>query len=74
MNMKKCVKIHPMLAEVKELLAMRPEELTYQKIEADTGITVAWLTRFASSDGTDSSFSRIANLYEYLSGKKIEVA
>lgn len=71
--MKKLVQIHPMLSQVKVLLKARPESMTYEQIEADTGITVAWLTRFASSDGTDSSFSRISNLYEYLSGNKIEL-
>jgi hypothetical protein len=74
MTQQKCVISHPMLSRVKELLRDRPEELTYEKIEADTGITVAWLTKFSSQNNlTEYAFSRIANLYEYLSGHKIEV-
>lgn len=66
---------HELVSRTRELLKNRPEELTYKKISADTDITVAWLDYFANNPGSlaNTSATRVATLYEYLSGTKLEV-
>ena len=62
-----------LVERTKQLLKNRPAELTYKKIEAETGLTVAWLTHFASHSDVDPAAGKIVTLYEYLSGKELEV-
>lgn len=60
-------------AKTRELLLH--SEIRSERIAADCEVTMAWLMRFRSKFGETEapSVDRIERLYEYLSGKVIEV-
>lgn len=60
-------------ATTREHLRQRPRTLSYQIIFQDTGLTVAWLTDFASNTTREFSCDKVEKLYAYLTGKQIKV-
>ena len=62
-----------LLHETLHLLRQRPRSVTYEKIEEATGLKASWLSMLASDDIKDPSVNSIQKLYEFLSGKKLNV-
>lgn len=59
--------------KTRELLANRPRPVTYAHIEAETGIKVRWLIAFAKDGVSSPSCDDVETLYEYLSGRTLDV-
>lgn len=57
-----------------ELLRNRPVTLTYIDIERVTGLSPLWLTTIMQHPEISPSVDRIELLYEYLSGKQLDIA
>ena len=61
-------------ARTRVLLANRPRLVTYAHIAAETGLSPRWLERFASDRASgDFHCGKVERLYEYLSGKSLDV-
>lgn len=60
-----------LLEKTIELYNSRSRLLTNEKIAEDTGLNYNWLITFTSKE--EPGVGRIEALYEYLSGKKLEV-
>lgn len=57
-----------------KLLKERSIQITLEKICNDTGLNLSWLELFSGKTGIkDPSVNKIQTLYEYLSGKPIEL-
>lgn len=57
----------------KKLLANRPRSVRYIDIENATGIPVGWLKSLSRGATKDPSCARIEALYEFLSGKSLNL-
>lgn len=55
------------------LLMNRPRTLTIDKIAADTGLAATWLHAFAQNRAMDVSARRVVILFEYLSGRPLNL-
>lgn len=62
-----------LIERTRELLRSRPREITYRTIEQDTGLNVEFLRMIAARRSTDASSSRVLTLYQYLSGKQLDI-
>jgi transcriptional regulator with XRE-family HTH domain len=57
----------PIIAIVLKKLRARSRQLTYKKIEEDTGLSYDWLAKFAAGSITDPSYTKIKILSDYFS-------
>jgi hypothetical protein len=67
---------HPrstLLLRTLELLENRPEIANLAVISQDTGLPRDWLAAIIAKPETSPSVDRIEQLYEYLSGNKLEI-
>ena len=64
----------PLTVRTRELLKHRDRTLTMRKIAADTNLSIRFLESFAYDHSQDYGTNRVTVLYEYLSGKKVQVA
>lgn len=63
-----------LIATTRDLLQARSRLQTYAVIAENTGLTVRWLAQFANSDASDDfSATRVETLYNYLSGKPLDL-
>ena len=58
----------------RELLRHRSRTRTIEVIARETGLTVRFIETFRTGSNKDYGVNRVTKLYEYLSGKKLEVA
>lgn len=61
------------VAHTKKLLSERPRSVRYEDIERATGIPRGWLKSLARGSTKDPSCARIETLYEFLSGKPLNL-
>ncbi len=57
----------------RELLRNRSRLVTYEAIGKETGLSVEWIADLAQERFKDPGVSKVEILYEYLSGKRLEV-
>lgn len=57
----------------RELLINRPRTMTFYYIYEQTDIKKSWLAQFATGNIKEPSANTIQKLYEFLSGKKLEL-
>jgi len=62
-----------LLTKVLELLANRPRGVAYKDISLATGLPEPWLKLFAAGRISDPSVNRIELLYNYLTGRSLNV-
>lgn len=62
-----------LLIKTQELLKNRPRTLTLEQVAVDTGLSIEWLGPFGREKIDDPSVRKVVTLYEYLSGRKLEV-
>jgi hypothetical protein len=48
-------------------------ELPFARISAETGVSINLLYRMKNMDGSKFTYHRVKSVYEYLSGRKLEV-
>ena len=63
----------PLTTRTRELYRRRPRTMTAEVISAATGLSVPFIYTWAAGK-TDCSVNRVTVLYEYLAGKKLDVA
>lgn len=56
----------------RDALIQRPRTLTLEQIEADTGISRAWLKAFSRGVSGDPGVCRIETLYVYLTKSRVQ--
>lgn len=61
-------------AAAHKLLTERSRTLTLDKIAADTGLNIFWLTSYSCGQIVDPKVSKIETLYEYLSKTTLQIA
>lgn len=63
-----------LLEETKRLLRERGSEKSVARISIDTDLSLYWLNNLLyAKKEVDPSVTKIVRLYEYLSGKKLDV-
>lgn len=72
--MQEVVKQMSLVTRTKELMKERPRHLTIAVISSKTGLTVGWLQSFSATGEKDPGANRVQTLYEFLTGKQLEVA
>lgn len=60
-------------AKVLELLGNRPRNMTYKDIADATDLPEPWLKTFAAGRIADPSVNRVETLYNFLTGKPLNV-
>lgn len=65
------VEPHELIDRTLELLRVRSRVATYSQIAAETKVPKDWIKSFATRGSADASFTRVAKLYEYLTGSKL---
>lgn len=58
---------------VLSLVQNRPVHQTLKQISADTGLQLGWLKLFAQNKISNPSCNRVEKLYEYMTGKPLEL-
>jgi predicted transcriptional regulator len=59
-----------LLTETKELFGKRPAYLSYKNIAESTGLSEAWIKKFATLVDLDPRVSHVQKLYNYLKDLK----
>jgi hypothetical protein len=62
-----------LINRTRELLLNRPRTKTIKMIADDTGLNEFYLRQLCTGKGRDSTSGRVIALYQYLSGKKLEI-
>lgn len=62
-----------LLDRTRQLLADRPRSMTLAKIACDLGLTEGWLLDMRRPTIGDPGVIKVQKLYEYLSGRKLEL-
>jgi hypothetical protein len=62
-----------LVERTRQLLRERPRTKTYRSIADDTGLNVEFLRTLANERTEDASSSRVLTLYEYLSGRTLDI-
>ena len=55
------------------LVQERPARIKLTRIARDTGLPLSWLSAFTRGEIDEPSVCRIECLYEYLTGKQLEI-
>lgn len=63
----------PLLARTQQLVKDAPRHVTYTMMAAATGVSVAWISRFADDKIPDPGVRRVQALHDYLAGKPGEI-
>lgn len=63
-----------LLDRTRELLIKRPRTVTLRRIADDTGLTFGFLHHLSSGRTRDPGVNDVQKLYEYLSGRTLDVA
>lgn len=58
--------------KARQLLIAR-QGISYLAVYVDTGLDPSWLSQFASGKLKDPGVNKVQKLYEYLTGKRLEV-
>lgn len=56
-----------------EAIANRPRLITYDVIAEECGVTVRWLQQFTSGNIADPGVAKVEAVYEFVTGKKLDV-
>lgn len=64
---------HNLLEKTRELLVKRPRDMSYADIAKAINVPERWLEYFAGKDDAAEKALRVIDLYEYLSGKPIDL-
>ena len=57
----------------KTLRLLKDSQLQKERIAVETGTTCSWLYLFQRGGMADPGYKKVKRLYEYLSGRKLEV-
>jgi hypothetical protein len=63
-----------LLKRTRDMLRDRPRHVTLRKISDDTGLSYPFLAHMSVNAMDDPGVNKIQTLYEYLSGRKLDVA
>lgn len=57
----------------REALAARPRIVTYEVIAEECGVSVRWIQQFASDTIADPGVHKVEALYNFLTGKELDI-
>lgn len=63
----------PLSLMAKTQALLKASKISYPQIFLDTSIEITWLSRFANGGTPNPSVNRVQKLYEYLTGKRLQV-
>ena len=59
-----------LLDRTRALLKRKPDDLTYSAIAKATGVSVAWISRFADDKIPNPGVRQVQAIFDYLDGRK----
>ena len=63
----------PLVTITRDLLDNRPRKMTLDKVAAATGVSVSYLILLMKDGQQDFGAHRVTRIYEFLTGKQLEI-